>query len=173
MNRNIQRHKEDRGVCRCSRRGFLGHSLKSIIGAAIAAGALEGCNRAAQGIIGDDEIKIKTIDITDVYYNLLGTIGAAVNIWLNDETTGELLPLIGYRLNETRVLVFSAICPHQYFVMRLENIDGDGVLLCTNHMSRFDLRREGAVMEGGVSPVPLVIYPTILQDTLLTIFKPA
>jgi nitrite reductase/ring-hydroxylating ferredoxin subunit len=159
-------------ACACSRRAFLDRTVRHVIGAAIAAGTIPGCNQTPQGVVGDDEEKIKTVDITDIYYDELLTVGGAANIWLNEPLTGELLPLIGYRLSEAAVIVVSAICPHQRFVMRVENVEAGGVLMCTNHLSKFDLYRDGAPIGNSMSPVPLVVYPSILQGTLLTIFHP-
>jgi nitrite reductase/ring-hydroxylating ferredoxin subunit len=160
-------------ACACSRRAFLERSVKHVIGAALAAGLIPSCNSVPNGVVGDDEQKLKTIDITDIYYDELAVVGGAANVWLNDDVTGELLPLIGYRLSQTEVIVVSAICPHQHFVMRVENVEEGGILTCTNHLSSFDLTDKGATMGNSMSPVPLVVYPSILQGTLLTIFAPS
>jgi nitrite reductase/ring-hydroxylating ferredoxin subunit len=165
-------HAAGSHVCACSRRAFLERSVKHVIGAALAAGLIPSCNTVPNGVVGDDEHKLKTIDITDIYYDELTVVGGAANVWLNDDVTGELLPLIGYRLSQTEVIVVSAICPHEHFVMRVENVAEGGVLTCTNHLSSFDLHDNGATMGNSMSPVPLVVYPSILQGSLLTIFEP-
>jgi nitrite reductase/ring-hydroxylating ferredoxin subunit len=147
----------------CSRRRFLVSSTKAVLGAALSAEILNSCNKLPTEIIGDDEQKIATIDLS--LYTELKQVGGSAQISGIEEN-----PLIAYRKSETEIVVVYSLCTHEGFLM-YDLPDKDGIIVCPNDGAKFDLKEYGKALSPELTTLDLTRYYAILNGNTLDIYK--
>jgi nitrite reductase/ring-hydroxylating ferredoxin subunit len=146
----------------CSRRRFLVSSTKAVLGTAFTVEILSSCNKTPDEIVGDDEQKIASIDLT--LYTELKQVGGSVKIY-----DIENFPLIAYRKSETEIVVVYSACTHQGVEVDLP--DAEGIITCPQDGAKFDIKEYGKALSPAITTLDLTRYYAILNGDTLTIYQ--
>jgi len=162
-----------------SRRSLLDHGVSAAAAVILPVPGKPGDRASPQ--IGD--IFVSTVDPQSppVQSDALREGDAPVLVWPQDPKTG--LTRSGTRLNQvlllrirdangqqTRIVAFSAICPHAACLVS-QWIRATGRLHCPCHGSEFDPAHDGKVV-AGPSPYPLPLLPVETVRRLITVAGP-